>query len=201
MKFKQWGVGTPNIATILFRKHNKVRCYQPLTINITMSGMISTIRDDTHDEAMFRSWNKQKREYQDEIQSLTNEVSKYQLMLDEIQKRVISGDVSSQGRDKMNKKSFNKYHHSNRDIITSFCKRGMFPQYTFLQPSYMIFSLENKRSLCYKINQMIERLPLITSEIDEEFYWVNYNPPLINKKYCEIRLNLNTEVKKRYIGK
>ncbi len=121
--------------------------------------------------------------------------------MDEIQKKVTSGDVSSQGRNKMNKKSFNKYHHSNGDIIASFCKRGMFPQYKFLQPSYMIFSLKNQRSLCYKINQMIERPPSITSEIDEEFYWVNYTAPMINKKYCEIRSNFNTEVKKKYIGK
>jgi hypothetical protein len=89
----------------------------------------------------------------------------------------------------MYKKSFDKYHHSNGDIITSFCKIRMFPQYEFLQPSYMIFSFENQRSLCYKINQMIERPPSITSEIDEEFYWENYTMPMINKKYCEIRLN------------
>ncbi len=42
---------------------------------------------------------------------------------------------------------------------------------------------------------------MITSEIDEEFYWVNYNVPMINKKYCEIRSNFNSEVKKKYIGK
>jgi hypothetical protein len=35
--------------------------------NITMSGATDTVRDDTLDEAMFRSWNKQKKEYQDEI--------------------------------------------------------------------------------------------------------------------------------------
>jgi hypothetical protein len=65
----------------------------------------------------------------------------------------------------------------------------------------MIFSLKNQRSLCYKINQMIERLPSITSEIDEEFYCVNYSAPMINNKYCEIRSNFNTEVKNKYIGK
>ncbi len=121
--------------------------------------------------------------------------------LDKIKKKLISGDVSSQGRNKMNKKSFDKYHHSNGDSITSFCKKGMFPQYKLLQPSCMIFSLKNQRSLCYKFNQMIERPCLITSEIDEEFYWMNYTAPMINKKYCEIRLNFNTEVMIKYVGK
>jgi hypothetical protein len=70
----------------------------------------------------------------------------------------------------------------------------MFPQYKFLQPYYMIFSLKNQRSICYKINQMIEKPHSITSEIDAKF-------PMINKKYCEIRLNFNTEVQKKYVGK
>ncbi len=76
----------------------------------------------------------------------------------------------------------------------------MFPQCKFLEPSYMIFLREKPRSLCRKINKIIERPPLITSEIDEEFYWMNYTGPMINKKYCELRSNFNTEVKKKYIG-
>jgi hypothetical protein len=72
-----------------------------------MSRTTDAIRDDTLYEAMFRSWNKQKKEYQDEIQRLTNELSKYQLKLDEVQKQVISGDVRWRGRNKMNSK-----HHS-----------------------------------------------------------------------------------------
>ena len=76
----------------------------------------------------------------------------------------------------------------------------MFPQYKFLQPSYVMFSLKNPRRLCCKIDKLIERPPEITSEIDEEFYVVNFTVPTINKKYCERRSNFNTEVKKKYIG-
>ncbi len=90
---------------------------------------------------------------------LTNELSKYQLKLDEVQKQVISGNVGWQGRNKMNSKlSFDRYQHSNRDIVSSFCKNRMFPQYKFFEPSYVIFLLENPRSLCCKINEIIERL-------------------------------------------
>ncbi len=66
--------------------------------------------------------------------------------------------------------------------------------------NHVMFSLENPRSLCCKINKLIERPPSITSEIDEEFYWVNFTIPMINKKYCEIRSNFNTEMKKEYVG-
>jgi hypothetical protein len=69
-----------------------------------MSGTTDAIRDNTLDKAMFRSWNKQKKEYQDEIRMLANELSKYQLKLDKVQKQVISGNVRWQGRNKMNSK-------------------------------------------------------------------------------------------------
>jgi hypothetical protein len=80
---------------------------------------------------------------------LTNELSKYRLKLDKVQKQVISGNVRWQGKNKMNSKlSFDRYQHSNGDIVSSFCKNRMFPQYKFLEPSYVIFSLiENPRSL------------------------------------------------------
>ncbi len=76
----------------------------------------------------------------------------------------------------------------------------MFPHYKFLQPAYVIFSPENQKSLCYKINEIIDKPPSITSDIDAEFYWVHHTVPMINKKYCEIRSNFKTDVKKMYLG-
>jgi hypothetical protein len=58
MKFKQWGVGTPDIPTILFRKHNKVRRYLTLAIIITMSEMTSKIRDDMMRQCLDHGTNK-----------------------------------------------------------------------------------------------------------------------------------------------
>jgi hypothetical protein len=64
----------------------------------------------------------------------------------------------------------------------------------------MIFSLEYQRSLCYKINGMIEKPLAITSDLDRKYYWDNYTVPMINKEYCEMRSNFNTDLKKKYIG-
>ena len=154
----------------------------------------------TLDEAGYCSWNKQKKEYQDEIRKLTNKVSKYREKLDRIQSKLLSGDANARGRNSVIKQEYDRYDHCNADIVSEFCKSIMFPQYKFLEPSYMIFSLENQRSLCYKINGMIEKPLSITSDLDHEYYWVNYTVPMINKKYCEIRSNFNTDVKKKYIG-
>ena len=148
---------------------------------------------DTLDEAVYRSWNNQKKEYQDEIRKLTNEVSKYCEKLDRIQSKLLSGDVNARGLNSVNEQEYDRYDHCNADIVSGFCKSIMFPQYKFLEPSYMIFSLENQRSLCYKINGLIQKPLAITSDLDHEYYWVNYTAPMINKKYCEMRSNFNTQ--------
>ncbi len=120
-----------------------------------MSSATDTVRGDTLDEAMFRSWNKQKKEYPDEIRRLRNKVSGYRLKLDAVQKQGLSGEIRFHERNKMkSKESFDRYQHSNGDIVSSFCKNRMFPQYKFLQPSYVMFSLENPRSLCCKIHDL-----------------------------------------------
>ncbi len=103
---------------------------------------------DTLDEAVYHSWNNQKKEYQDEIQKLTNKVSNYCEKLDRIQSKLLSGDVNDRGRNSVNKQEYDRYDHCNADIVPGFCKSIMFPHYKFLEPSYMMFSLENLRSLC-----------------------------------------------------
>ena len=63
---------------------------------------------DTLDEAVYCSWNNQKKEYQDEIRKLTNEVSKYREKLDRIQSKLLSGDVNARGRNSVNKQEYNR---------------------------------------------------------------------------------------------
>ena len=63
---------------------------------------------DTLDEAVYRSWNNQKKEYLDEIRKLTNEVSKYCEKLDRIQSKLLSGDVNARGRNSVNKQEYNR---------------------------------------------------------------------------------------------
>ena len=73
---------------------------------------------DTLDEAVYCSWNNQKKEYQDEIRKLTNEVSKYREKLDRIQSKLLSGDANARGRNSVNKQEYDKYDHCNADIVS-----------------------------------------------------------------------------------
>jgi hypothetical protein len=55
---------------------------------------------------------------------------------------------------------------------------------------------KDKSSLSYKCNEEID-VPVLE---DGEFYWTNKIVPMINKKYCEIRANINSGIKVEYFG-
>jgi hypothetical protein len=170
------------------------------TVNRNIKAVVNMDYDNDVNAAVFLSWNKKKKKYEDEIARLKEELAECRKNLDKVQKSVISGYISKRGRNNSNKKGYDRYQHMNGEILSHFCKNKMFPHYKFLQPSYMIYSPENTRSLCYKINELIDKPPHIQSEIDDEFYWVNCTVPMISKKYCEIRSNFTTDIKKIYMG-
>jgi hypothetical protein len=55
---------------------------------------------------------------------------------------------------------------------------------------------KDKTSLSYKCKEEID-IPILE---DNEFYWMNKIVPMINKKYCEIRANINACIKVEYFG-
>jgi len=172
----------------------------PKTVNRNIKAVVNMDYDNDVNAAVFLSWNKKKKKYEDEIARLKEELAECRKNLDKVQKSVISGYISKRGRNNSNKKGYDRYQHMNGEILSHFCKNKMFPHYKFLQPSYMIYSPENTRILCYNINELIDKPPHIQSEIDDEFYWVNCTVPMISKKYCEIRSNFTTDIKKIYMG-
>jgi hypothetical protein len=47
--------------------------------------------------------------------------------------------------------------------------------------------------------QCNEEIDVLVTE-DGEFFWINKTVPMINKKYCEIRANINSSIKGEYFG-
>ena len=76
----------------------------------------------------------------------------------------------------------------------------MFPIYKFLDPLMLLFFGTNKRSLCVKLNELLEKPREVDTQMDNEYFWSNNTVPITNKKYCEIRSNFNAEIKRVYIG-
>ena len=152
-------------------------------------------------EAFIRSWTNQKKEYESEIRKLCDEITMLRAKLDDVQMRQLQRDVY-QGRNAVNKGSerFSKFDHSNSEIITGFYKNRLFPLYKFLDPSMLLFLDTNTRSLCVKLNEILEKPREVITQMDNEYFWSNNTVPIINKKYCEIRSNFNAEIKRGYIG-
>jgi len=73
----------------------------------------------------------------------------------------------------------------------------LFPHQKFLHPSWKIYSEKDKTSLGYKCKEEID----VPINEDGEFYWANKIVPMINKKYCKIRANINSGIKLEYFGK
>jgi hypothetical protein len=86
------------ITTIIFDTTPEVKQNIYMIVSQLNNAMMGSNENrDTLDEAMFRSWNNQKKEYQDEIQRLTKEVSSYHEELDKIQSKLLSGDMNARG--------------------------------------------------------------------------------------------------------
>jgi hypothetical protein len=74
--------------------------------------------------------------------------------LDKLQQKQLQGDMA-RGRNAMNKSKLNKFDHVNMEVVSGFCKHKMFPIYKFHEQSMLIYSLSNKKSLCFKLAGLI----------------------------------------------
>jgi hypothetical protein len=63
-------------------------------------------------------------------------------------------------------------------------------------PLWKDYSPSDKNSLCYKCNEEIDT-PVTA---DGELFWINKTVPMMNKKYCKIRANINSNIKEEYFG-
>ena len=88
----------------------------------------------------------------------------------------------------------------NNDIIKSFCKNKLVPNYKFLGPEQLKYEDAETRSLCFKIYAEIQIPDTIKTPADKIFYWNQKLVPMINTKLVEVRSNFNSYIKRQYIG-
>jgi hypothetical protein len=133
---------------------------------------------------------------QGENEWLKGELNECLERMRKLQGQLLNGDVH-RGRNTLQTKEFDSYDHTNQNVISQFCKNKLFPHQKFLHPSWKIYSEKDKTSLSYKCKEEID----VPINEDGEFYWANKIVPMINKKYCEIRANINSGIKLEYFGK
>ena len=112
-----------------------------------------------------------------------------------LRKQVIDGDIH-QGRNSLRASEFDSFNHANLEIIRKICKTKLFPHHKFLHLSWSKYSPSDESSLYYKCREEID----LPSTEDEQFYYLNKTVPFINKKYSEIRANINSTIKAEYLG-
>jgi hypothetical protein len=144
--------------------------------------------NDTH-KRMMRAHDKRITELQKECDKLKGDIEEYPAKMRKLQRQLMNGDVH-RGRNTLQTSYFDSYDHSNQDIIARFFKNKLFSHHKFLHPSRKDYSPSDKNSLCYKCNEEID-IPVTE---DSEFFLINKTMPMINKKYCKIRANINSQV-------
>jgi len=132
---------------------------------------------------------------QRDVDGLKRELEWYRVKMNMLRKQVIDGDVH-QGRNSLRASEFDSFDHANLEIIGKFCKTKLFPHHKFLHSSWSKNSPSDESSLYYKCREEID----LPSTEDEQFYWLNKTVPFINKKYSEIRANVNSTIKAEYLG-
>ena len=132
---------------------------------------------------------------QREIDGLKRELERYRIKMNMLRKQVIDGDVH-RGRNSLRASEFDSFDHANLEIIGKFCKTKLFPHHKFLHWPWSKYSPSDESSLYYKCREEID----LPSTEDEQFYWLNKTVPFINKKYSEIRSNVNSTIKAEYLG-
>ncbi len=144
---------------------------------------------------MMHACDKRITELQKDCGKLKGDIEEYHAKMRKLQWQLMNGDIH-RGRNTLQTSDFDLYDISNQDIISRFCKNKLFSHYKFLHPLWKDYSPSDKNSLCYKCNKEID----IQVTEEGEFFWINKTVPMINKKYCEIRANINSSITGEYFG-
>ena len=101
------------------------------------------------------------------------------------------------GRNNRKKEAWSGNDVSNMDNLNKWLRRIAFPEFKFLPRNWWVFAPKEYCSICYKVLAIVK----IPRDIKMEWYWENRLVPIINKKYVEMRSNINGACCKEYQGK
>ena len=101
------------------------------------------------------------------------------------------------GRNNTSKKTWNTGDVTNMVCLNSWLRMKLFRTYKFLPTTWSAYSPEKPRTMCAMVLEKV-RLP---ATIGQENYWESRLVPLINKKYVEMRSNINSACRVAYQGR
>ena len=100
------------------------------------------------------------------------------------------------GRNNTSKRTWNAGDVTNMVNLNSWLRMKLFRVYKFLPSTWSTYSPDKPLSMCAKVLTKV-RLP---PGVGQESYWETRLVPLINKKYVEMRSNINSACRLAYQG-
>lgn len=85
---------------------------------------------------------------------------------------------------------------ANMNNLSKWLKMKLFPNYKFLIGSWWKWTPEIEKSLCVRLQRSCVKFP---SECGHQWYWEEKVVSMVNKKYVEMRSNINGACRKVYM--
>ena len=112
-----------------------------------------------------------------------------------LEKGIVERKQMRYGRNNVKRDGWGRRDHNNLQSANKICKEKLFPKFKFLPvPDWKKFTPTEKGTLCYQIWKVVT----VPRGADAEIYWDNRMIPIVNKKYVEMRSNLNSAMRRRW---
>ena len=98
------------------------------------------------------------------------------------------------GRNNVTRHEWGRRDHCNCKNISDFCKNNLFPRFKFLPHKWKKWTPKEEGTLCMRMMNLVQ----VPKECSGEVYWIERIVPIVNKKYVEMRSNLNSAIRKIY---
>ena len=98
------------------------------------------------------------------------------------------------GRNNVSRDTWDGSDLANLDNINRYCKEKLYPYYKFLPSEWNTFSPVDVGTICCKLIGVVD----VPGNVTVEYYYSERVVPMVNKKYVEMRSNINGHIRKLY---
>ena len=124
-------------------------------------------------------------------------IKEKQVLVRKVKKLEAEADSTSTpryGRNNVTRHEWGRRDHCNCKNISDFCKNNLFPRFKFLPHKWKKWTPKEEGTLCMRMMNLVQ----VPRECSGEVYWIERIVPIVNKKYVEMRSNLNSAIRKIY---
>ena len=98
------------------------------------------------------------------------------------------------GRNNVSRDTCDSSDLANLENINGYCKGTLYSYYKFMPAAWNKYSQVEVGTICNKLMNLIA----VPENVTREYYWYERIVPMVNKKYVEMRSNINSHIRKLY---